>query len=367
MAVHWALPEDCAFPGAQAIERTRDATDVLRTNPRVDRRAPDGAMPQQNLDRPDVGPGLQEVGGKCVAKCMGRHALGQTSLLRSPPQRAPNRRGADRCSRFLPGNKYGPAGRVNFQYSRRSTSRRCASITYRSRPRLPLRTWISIRLLSMSLVNSEHPSEIRNPAAYVATTTARYFGGSTASSSFSTSVPLKMSGSRRGTLATGSHHLLRAPQRGLEEEPERCQMHLFILRPGFLLVDQVKEKAADLLFPQLGHRPPIMPEESLHAPPVGLHRRWAVVRQLQILSQLRVCCSGHLGLLVLRLPTTGLRSHKETPYPASAHQVCVPKSRRVARRCCHQRGVTSRNDRLPTGAKLDLLVDRTAFPRSAPL
>jgi len=111
------------------------------------------------------------------------------------------------------------------------------------------------------------------------------------------------------------HHLLRAPQRGLEEEPERCQVHLFILRPGFLLVDQVKEKAADLLFPQLGHRPPIMPEEPLHAPPVGLHRRWAVVRQLQILSQLRVCCSGHLGLLVLRLPTTGLRSHKETPYP----------------------------------------------------
>jgi hypothetical protein len=69
------------------------------------------------------------------------------------------------------------------------------STVYRSLPPLPARMWITIRLESMSSGRSRQASEMRSPPAYWAITIARYFGLRTASSTRSTSVPLKTTGS----------------------------------------------------------------------------------------------------------------------------------------------------------------------------
>jgi hypothetical protein len=68
---------------------------------------------------------------------------------------------------------------------------------------LPVRTWISIRSLSMSVVSNAASSLTRSPAPYASMKIARYLSD-VAASNWSTSDPLRISGDRRGTFACGS-------------------------------------------------------------------------------------------------------------------------------------------------------------------
>ena len=45
-------------------------------------------MPQQLLDRPDVGPGLQQVRGEGMAQCVDRYRLGDAGLKDCALERA---------------------------------------------------------------------------------------------------------------------------------------------------------------------------------------------------------------------------------------------------------------------------------------
>gem|GEM_PF-5773750 len=67
------------------------------------------------------------------------------------------------CCRWCPKNSSGPGGRYAFQYVRSASRTRGLRIVYRG-PVFPARTWISIRLLSMSTVCSPANSPTRRPA-----------------------------------------------------------------------------------------------------------------------------------------------------------------------------------------------------------
>ena len=64
--------------------------------------------------------------------------------------------------RWPPGNRCGPAGRYARQYVRSASRTRGLSIAYHG-PVLPVRTWISMRWLSISVVSSAATSLTRKP------------------------------------------------------------------------------------------------------------------------------------------------------------------------------------------------------------
>ena len=58
-------------------------------------------MPEQDLDGPDVGPGLQEVGGEAVPQGMNGDVLAQSRGLTSVPADLLHRVGMERLLRIL--------------------------------------------------------------------------------------------------------------------------------------------------------------------------------------------------------------------------------------------------------------------------
>ena len=113
-------------------------------------------MPEQDLDGPHVGAGLEQVGGEAVAQGMDADVLAQA--------RGPQRRPADRLDGGMGDGPIGLAsgeevrpGPEAFQYSRRTARNRGESITSRSLRPLPWRTRMTMRRLSMSSTRSRRP------------------------------------------------------------------------------------------------------------------------------------------------------------------------------------------------------------------
>jgi len=61
----------------QPVERALGPSDEAVRHPRVARRARQIGMPQEHLNDPDIGAGLQEMSGKAVPQRVHRHVLGQ--------------------------------------------------------------------------------------------------------------------------------------------------------------------------------------------------------------------------------------------------------------------------------------------------
>jgi hypothetical protein len=74
----------CHFQG-QAIERALRLADRMGRDLRVARRRRQIIVAEQNLNDPDVGSVLQEMGREAVALRVQRHSLGQSCRLRRRP------------------------------------------------------------------------------------------------------------------------------------------------------------------------------------------------------------------------------------------------------------------------------------------
>jgi hypothetical protein len=121
-------------------------------------------MAEQQLNRPHVSAGLEQMYGERVSQGMWRNRLANVAAplrLLTDLLHGASRQGA----RGIQLGKSQRCGRVTCHHARSSSSSLGESITYRSFWPLPCSTRMTTRLLSMSVGFRWSASEMRRPAA----------------------------------------------------------------------------------------------------------------------------------------------------------------------------------------------------------
>ena len=140
-------------PPSEARADRAGSASLAGSPPRRGCRPPwsEAAVPEQDLDGPEVGAGLQQVGGEAVPQGVDSDVLAQARGLGARlAQTMLHRARGDRPVRDVARGRASGSGRAAFQYSRRTASNRGESITSRSLRPLAWRTRMTIRRLSMS-------------------------------------------------------------------------------------------------------------------------------------------------------------------------------------------------------------------------
>ena len=149
--------------GLEPVERAAGRLQRGRGDMEVAGGGAEAAVPEQDLDGPEVGAGLEQVGGEAVPQGVHSDVLAQARGL--PARRRQTIwtvRGLTGRSGSRPGKRYGP-GRAAFQYSRRTARSRGESITSRSLWPLPWRTWMTMPP-AVDVLDAE-PGDLGEPQA----------------------------------------------------------------------------------------------------------------------------------------------------------------------------------------------------------
>src|SRR5438874_7525721 len=153
----------------QEVKRAGHIADRADGDACVERRRVELLVSEQNLDDPDVGLLLQEMGGKAVPQCVNADTFGNAGTPRcqaNDPVELARTRMLPAVARKQPGlTGRHPFLRATRHHSRNSSRRLGERMTYRSFFPLPCSTRMIIRSLSISVSLSDTASDDRRPVA----------------------------------------------------------------------------------------------------------------------------------------------------------------------------------------------------------